>query len=37
MRNQLIMDYPGFQSQSYGITTAVKVQKILLLKWKKNG
>ena len=40
MRNQLIMDYPGFQSQSYGITTAVKAKDIMAemeKEWLKEG
>jgi hypothetical protein len=40
VRNGLIIDYPGFQSQTYGITTAVKAKDILSemeREWLKEG
>lgn len=40
VRNSLIIDYPGFQSQTYGITTAVKAKDIFAemeREWLKEG
>ena len=40
VRNGLIIDYPGFQSQTYGLTTAVKAKDIFAemeREWLKEG